>query len=68
MDERELSPADVAKELNVSPSTVRRWSKKGLLKPTRVLPGSNYHRYSRETVDEFRRRLEAGEVEVKTGS
>lgn len=52
----ELTPQDVAREFNVSTSTVRRWDKRGLLKPTRTLPGSKHRRYSREDVDVFRER------------
>jgi DNA-binding transcriptional MerR regulator len=68
LDDRELSPREVAEELNVSTSTVRRWAKRGIFKPTRVLPVSNYHRYSRKAVEDFRQRLERGEIEAKAGS
>lgn len=68
MDDRELSPREVGEVLNVSTSTVRRWGKSGVFKPTRILPGSNYFRYSRADVEEFRRRLERGEIDAKTGS
>lgn len=59
----ELTPAEVARELGVSPSTVRRWGVKRWLVPTRRLPGSRYRRYARADVDEFRRRLAAGEFD-----
>jgi hypothetical protein len=57
----ELTPAEVASEFSVSPATVRRWGVRGWLLPTRRLPGSSYRRYSRADIDEFRKRLEAGE-------
>jgi hypothetical protein len=66
LDDRELSPREVAEELNVSASTVRRWKKAGIITPTRVLP-SKYQRYSRQYVEEFRQRLERGEIDAKTG-
>jgi excisionase family DNA binding protein len=62
---QELTPGEVAREFKVSPSTVRRWGKRGWLPPTRLLPGSRYRRYSREAVDEFRRRYEAGEFDER---
>lgn len=51
MDMTELSPSQVAKEMSVSPSTVRRWEQTGVLAPVRRLPGSKYRRYSRADVD-----------------
>jgi excisionase family DNA binding protein len=68
LDNRELSPREVAEVLKVSTSTVRRWGKSGVFPPTRVLPGSNYFRYSRQDVEDFRQRLERGEIDAKTGS
>ncbi len=56
--DEELGPSEVAKEFNVSPATVRRWEKAGILTPTRRLPGSRYRRYSRAAVDALHRRLE----------
>lgn len=62
-DGSELTPAEVAKEFNVSPATVRRWGARGWLKPTRRLPGSTYRRYSRADIDAFKERMEAGEYD-----
>lgn len=64
MASEELRPSDVAREFKVSPTTVRRWGKRGWLTPTRTLPGSKYRRYSREDVEAFRKRLEAGEFDA----
>lgn len=63
MASEELTPADVAKELDVSPSTVRRWEKSGVLPPTRRLPGSRHRRYSREAVDDLKRKMADGTLE-----
>jgi excisionase family DNA binding protein len=68
LNERDLSPTEVARELKVSASTVRRWSDKGWLKPTQILPGSNYRRYSREAIEDFRRRHQAGEFDEKVSA
>ncbi len=57
MEDVELSPSAVAREFNVSPSTVRRWEDSKVLIPTRRLPGSNFRRYSRESVDDLKRRM-----------
>jgi len=62
-DDKELTPAQVAKEFQVSPSMVRRWGQKGWLPPTRRLIGSGYRRYSRVDVERFRKRMEAGEFD-----
>lgn len=62
-DDKELSPADVAREFKVSASMVRRWGVRGWLPPTRRLAGSGYRRYSRADVEKFRTRLEAGEFD-----
>lgn len=59
----ELTPAEVARECAVSPSTVRRWEQKGILAPTRRLPGSGYRRYSRDDVDAFKVRLARGDFD-----
>lgn len=59
----ELTPAQVAEELGVSASTVRRYEERGIISPTRRLPGSGYRRYSREVVDEAKRRIAAGEFD-----
>jgi len=56
-DPSELTPAQVAAEFRVSPSTVRRWEKAKMLLPTRRLPGSGYRRYSRADVEAFKVRL-----------
>lgn len=59
----ELTPAQVAKRLGVSPSTIRRYEERGILVPTRRLPGSGYRRYSEEAVKEAERRIAAGEFD-----
>lgn len=58
----ELTIADVARELRVSPATVRRWDVRGIFKATRVLP-SGHRRYSPEAVDAFRKRIDEGLTE-----
>lgn len=58
----ELTPAEVADELGISTSTVRRYEAKGWLIPRRM-PGSRHRRYRRADVDEFIRMCEAGELE-----
>lgn len=50
----ELTPQEVADLLKVSPSTVRRWEKAGVLKPKRRLPGSQHRRYGRAEVEKLR--------------
>jgi excisionase family DNA binding protein len=55
----ELTPAEVAREFNVSPATVRRWEESGVLAPTRRLPGSGHRRYSRAAVDALKAKIEA---------
>lgn len=60
MGAEELTPSEVAAEFNVSPATVRRWESRGVLTPTRRLPGKHGHRrYSRAAVDALKKRLEA---------
>ncbi|MEV5819370.1 helix-turn-helix domain-containing protein [Micromonospora haikouensis] len=54
----ELTPSEVAAEFNVSPATVRRWEKAGVLAPTRRLPGSKHRRYSRAAVDALKKTLD----------
>ena len=53
----ELSPIAVAREFNVSASTVRRWESAGVLAPTRRLPGSGCRRYSRDAVNALKHSL-----------
>lgn len=53
----ELTPSQVAKEFNVSPATVRRWEKAGVLTPSRRLPGSRHRRYSRTSVEALHRTM-----------
>jgi DNA-binding transcriptional MerR regulator len=63
MDPDELTPGEVARELNVSPATVRRWEASGILAPARRLPspsGRGHRRYSRASVEALKRRI-AGE-------
>jgi excisionase family DNA binding protein len=59
----EMTPAQVAEVLGVSPSTVRRYEQRGILKPARRLPGSRYRRYSRADVERAKQRIEAGEFD-----
>lgn len=61
MGKDEMTPTEVAREFNVSPSTVRRWENNGLLVPTRRLPGSRHRRYSRQAVEALKATLEEGE-------
>jgi len=63
MGKDELTPTEVAREFNVSPATVRRWEKSGILVPSRRLPGSKHRRYSRSAVEALKR-----EQDQKTGS
>jgi MerR-like DNA binding protein len=62
----EMTPAQVAQELGVSPSTVRRYEKRGIIAPARRLPGSRYRRYSRADVETTKKRIEAGEFDQPT--
>lgn len=57
MDPGELTPAEVAKRLGVSTATVRRYDERGLLRPARRLLGSNYRRYSPDSVAELQAML-----------
>jgi MerR-like DNA binding protein len=59
----ELTPAEVARELGVSPSTVRRYEERGILAPARRLPRSRYRRYARADVETAKRRIAAGEFD-----
>ncbi len=68
MDSDEMTPAQVAREFKVSAQTVRRWEERDMLKPTRRLPRSNYRRYSREDIERFKRRLDAGEFDEKVSA
>ena len=61
----EMTPAQVADELGVSPSTVRRYEQRGILVPARRLPGSRYRRYDRADVVEAKRRIAAGEFDAR---
>lgn len=61
--DEELTPSEVANELNVSASTVRRYEDMGIIKPTRRLPRSGHRRYSRAAVEEAKRRIAAGEFD-----
>lgn len=47
-----MMPAEVAKHLGVSPSTVRRWSDDGTLPVDLVTPGGA-RRYRLETIERF---------------
>ena len=63
----ELTPSQAAEELGVSASTVRRWGIKGILVPSRVLPGSRHRRYSQESVDALKKKLEDGTFSEDAG-
>lgn len=62
-DDDNLTTSAVAKILRVSDATVRRWDTNNVLKPARKLPGSKHRRYRRSDVEEFRDRLERGEID-----
>lgn len=59
----EMTPAQVAQELGVSPSTVRRYEQRGILAPARRLAGSRYRRYTRADVETAKQRIAAGEFD-----
>jgi excisionase family DNA binding protein len=59
-----LSVADVAAELGMHPSTVRKWANEGALRGVRM--GERQWRFRRSAVREFERRHEASGQ--KTGS
>jgi DNA-binding transcriptional MerR regulator len=59
MGKDEMTPVEVAREFDVSPATVRRWEEKGILAPSRRLPGSKHRRYSKAAVEELKKRLDA---------
>lgn len=50
----ELTPQQAADLLGVSSATVRRWEDRGIIAPTRRLPGSSHRRYSRTEVERLR--------------
>ncbi len=52
MGEKILTPEDAAEMLQVSPGTVRKWLRKGLLKGTKV-GGGRLWRISESTIDEY---------------
>lgn len=58
----ELTPAEAAKILGVSPSTVRRYEESGLLVPRRLL-GSGHRRYRRAEVEALRNAPHATDAE-----
>ena len=60
-DKRFLTPTEVADMLLVSPITVRQWAQKGVL-PARTTAGG-HRRFSRETVQEFARKMGMGEAD-----
>jgi hypothetical protein len=59
----EMTPAQAALELGVSPSTIRRYEERGILAPARRLPGSRYRRYARADVERAKQRIAAGEFD-----
>lgn len=54
MNNDELGTQEAAKVLGVHPNTIRNWADKGLITPSRVLPGSGYVRFNREAVQRMR--------------
>jgi len=60
----ELSPVEAGRILKVSPATVRRYEGRGLLKPSRRLPGSGYRRYRRTEVEALAKAIEDGTVDA----
>jgi excisionase family DNA binding protein len=66
--EDELTPGEVAQELGVSAPTVRRWEQRGVLKPSRKLPGSNHRRYSRADVEALKKTMRASEDDASSTS
>jgi excisionase family DNA binding protein len=52
MSEKLLTPDDAAALLQVSPGTVRKWLRKGLIKGTKVGDGKLW-RISESTINEF---------------
>jgi len=52
-----LTIKKVAKLLNVTPTTLRNWDKKGILKPYRH-PVNNYRLYKIEDIEAFLRKIE----------
>lgn len=63
----ELTPAQVAKEFDVSPATVRRWEAAGVLAPSRRLPGSKHRRYTKAAVEALKKKL-AEEGDTSSGN
>lgn len=64
-DGDELSPAEAGEILGVSASTVRRYEIRGLLAPSRRLPGSRHRRYKRAEVQELKRKIDEGELDAE---
>lgn len=52
MSDKILTPEDAAEMLQVSPGTVRKWLRKGLLKGTKV-GGGRLWRISQSTIEEY---------------
>lgn len=50
----EVGVREAARVLGVHENTIRNWAAKGLLTPSRVLPGSGYVRFNREAVQKMR--------------
>lgn len=51
-DDQDMTVGQVAKFCGVSADTVRRWEERGVLSPSRRLPGSGHRRYSKRDVEE----------------
>ena len=64
MDKKLLTIRQAAKELEVSPDTLRRWDKAGKLKSTRH-PMNNYRLYSVQTIEKLKNKMFEG-VENRT--
>lgn len=56
MDKKLLTIRQAAKELGVSPDTLRRWDRAGKLKSTRH-PMNNYRLYNIENIQKLKKKL-----------
>jgi len=56
----DLTVSEAARELNISPATLRRWDKAGVFSPTWRFPspdGKGHRRYSRTDIEAFKEKL-----------